>query len=41
MKEIFLKLIEEASIGKVIFDNEEWPIGFSTNLNKEKYSYND
>ncbi len=30
MKEIFYELIQEASQGKVIIDNEIWPIGFNT-----------
>lgn len=33
MKEIFYELIKEASNGKVIIDNEEWPIAFNTIVN--------
>lgn len=41
MKELFLKLIEEAKEGKVNFDGEEWPIGFSTIIEQEKYVSNE
>lgn len=35
MKSIFYELIEEAALGKVIIDNEEWPIGFNTTIFKD------
>lgn len=35
MKSIFYELIEEASHGKVVIDNEEWPIGFNTTIYKD------
>lgn len=44
MKEIFQEIIKEASIGKVIIDNEEWPITFNTTIYEngyEKMSYNE
>ena len=30
MKEIFYEIIKEAKTGKIVIDNEEWPIGFNT-----------
>lgn len=35
MKSIFYELIEEAACGKVMIDNEEWPIGFNTTIYKD------
>ncbi|MBQ9018697.1 MAG: hypothetical protein IJ097_00055 [Bacilli bacterium] len=35
MKEILKEIIKEASIGKVIIDNEEWPIRFNSIIYKD------
>jgi hypothetical protein len=42
IREIFQELIKEASTGKVIIDNEEWPIAFNTKIftgNEVKCNY--
>ena len=35
MIDIFYELINEASLGKVILDGEEWPIGFNTIIDED------
>ena len=39
MKEIFYELIKEASVGKVIIDNDEWNISFNTKIPERGINY--
>lgn len=41
IKEIFFEVIKEAKNAKVLLDNEEYYVGFNTNINNEIIEYNE